>query len=77
VSKHSRRFPRLTWVSCECGCGYEGEDLVAQYLIEEALFELLDGVKLAVAQEEHQRSEYDLALEDAHRKVQEELGGVR
>lgn len=22
---------------CECGCGYEGEDPVAQYLLEEAL----------------------------------------
>lgn len=30
-------IPRFTWVTCECGCGYEGEDEVAQYLIEEAL----------------------------------------
>jgi hypothetical protein len=26
-------------VRCECGCGYEGEDEVTQYLIEEAAFE--------------------------------------
>lgn len=72
--KHSRRFPRLTWVRCECGCGYEGEDLVAQFLLEEALFEMLDGVKLAVMQEENQRSEYEVALEDAHRQAREALG---
>jgi hypothetical protein len=27
----------LTWVRCECGCGWEGEDEVTQYLIEEAV----------------------------------------
>lgn len=37
VSRHSGSFPRFTWVTCECGCGYEGEDEVAQHLIEEAL----------------------------------------
>lgn len=47
---------------------------MAQFLLEEALFEMLDGVKLAVMQEENQRSEYDLALEDAHRQAREALG---
>jgi len=27
----------LTWAACECGCGFEGEDHVTQYLIEEAV----------------------------------------
>lgn len=27
---------------CDCGCGYEGEDDVAQYLIEEAVFEYVE-----------------------------------
>jgi hypothetical protein len=29
-------------VHCECGCGYEGEDLVTQYLVEEACMVALD-----------------------------------
>jgi len=33
----SLSFPRLTWVSCECGCGWEGEDEVTQWLVEEAV----------------------------------------
>lgn len=35
-------FPPFTWVRCECGCGFEGEDDVAQFCIEEA-FLLLQG----------------------------------
>jgi len=27
---------------CECGCGFEGEDEVTQWLIEEAAFMALD-----------------------------------
>lgn len=27
----------MTWVQCDCGCGWEGEDEVTQYLIEEAV----------------------------------------
>lgn len=32
----------MTWVQCECGCGFEGEDPVAQYLLEEALMARLE-----------------------------------
>jgi len=32
----------LTWARCECGCGWEGEDEVTQWLIEEAAFAALD-----------------------------------
>jgi hypothetical protein len=28
----------LTWARCECGCGWEGEDEVTQWLLEEAAF---------------------------------------
>ncbi len=35
-------FPALTWTSCECGCGFEGEDDVTQFCIEEALLDRLD-----------------------------------
>lgn len=47
---------------------------MAQFLMEEALFELLDGVKLVVAQEEQRRSEMDVALAEAHRQAREALG---
>jgi hypothetical protein len=29
-------------VACECGCGYEGEDELVQYLLEEALMTALE-----------------------------------
>jgi hypothetical protein len=32
----------LTWVECECGCGFEGEDEVTQFCIEEAAALTLD-----------------------------------
>jgi hypothetical protein len=35
-------FPRFTWVACECGCGYEGEDPVAQWQLEDALMYRLE-----------------------------------
>ena len=40
--RSSGSFPRLTWATCECGCGWEGEDEVTQWLIEEAAFSVLD-----------------------------------
>ena len=40
-------FPRLTWVACECGCGFEGEDDVVQFLIEEACMIGLDAAQAA------------------------------
>jgi hypothetical protein len=43
----------LTWVACECGCGLEGEDDVAQFCIEEAALMTLDA-KQAEALEEAQ-----------------------
>lgn len=27
----------MTWVRCECGCGWEGEDEVTQWLVQEAV----------------------------------------
>lgn len=32
----------MTWTSCECGCGWEGEDEVTQFLIEEAAWLTVD-----------------------------------
>lgn len=31
----------MTWVRCECGCGFEGEDDVVQFCVEEAVMERL------------------------------------
>lgn len=43
ASRWSAPIPRLTWVRCECGCGFEGEDEVVQFLLEEALAILVEG----------------------------------
>ena len=59
---------------CECGCGYEGEDPVAQYLLEEALLEMLDAIKLAVAEEEQREYEKQRLIEQTHQLVDRELG---
>lgn len=32
----------MTWCRCECGCGWEGEDEVTQWLVQEASFAALD-----------------------------------
>lgn len=50
-------FPRCTWVRCECGCGYAGEDEVAQWLLEDALIYAVD------LQDEHERVEREQAVE--------------
>jgi hypothetical protein len=33
-------------VQCECGCGFEGEDDVTQFCVEEACLLLYEGVEL-------------------------------
>ena len=45
-------FPRLAWVACDCGCGWEGDDEAAQWLVEEA-------VMLAVRAHDRKASEQD------------------
>jgi hypothetical protein len=42
----------LTWVSCECGCGFEGEDDVTQFCIEEAALIYYDAFVAAQAEED-------------------------
>lgn len=61
-------------MSCECGCGYEGQDPVGQYLLEEALLEMLDGIKLAVAQEAHREEEKQELIAQTHERVNREMG---
>lgn len=36
MKRSKTSFPPLTWAACECGCGFEGEDDVTQFCIEEA-----------------------------------------
>jgi hypothetical protein len=61
-------------VTCECGCGYEGEDPVGQYLLEEALLEMLDAIKLAVAEEEEREYERQQLINQTHELVNKEMG---
>jgi len=61
-------------VTCECGCGFEGEDPVGQYLLEEALLEMLDAIKLYVAQEEEREAEKQRLIQETHALIDRELG---
>ena len=61
-------FPRLTWATCEC-CGWEGEDEVTQFLVEEAVmsaFQLWQAREQERAFEETARAE---RLEAAARRA--------
>lgn len=51
-------FPRLTWVQCDCGCGWEGADEVAEWLIGEAIL---------VRQRVLESREADVVQDDAER----------
>lgn len=53
----SRRFPRLTWVTCECGCGWEGEDEVTQWLVEEAVQIKIRALQVGRSPEQQQADE--------------------
>jgi len=66
----SPSFPRLTWVRCECGCGWEGEDEVTQWLVEEAV--VVSGQRLAdsdVAVAAEDSSRHDRLTEMAYRAL--------
>ena len=39
-------IPPLTWVRCECGCGYEGPDEVGDFLLLEHAMIKIDGEEL-------------------------------
>lgn len=58
----------MTWVICECGCGYEGEDPVTQYLVEEACalaYELHESRVAADLAAERERVQAVAAAQDA------------
>lgn len=73
-------FPRLTWASCECGCGFEGEDDVTQFCIEEAALIHYDAF-IAAQQEAEEAAERErAAVADAMAKAKQlhfERFGVR
>lgn len=68
-------FPRFTWTRCECGCGYEGEDEVAQFLIEEALIEGLRAQDQAEHEARELASANAHAIADTHRALNQLLEG--
>jgi hypothetical protein len=53
-------------VRCDCGCGYEGEDEVVQWLVEEACYEAVD-------QAAHRAKQSEAAEQDAFRQAREAL----
>lgn len=67
-------FPPLTWVRCECGCGFEGIDPVAEYLLEEALLEMLEAAKLVALEGEAAEARKQQAIAQARELVDRELG---
>ena len=66
--RSSRGFPPLTWARCECGCGWEGEDPVTQFLIEEAAFLVLEERDARLARQPSEEDErYARLVEMANR----------
>jgi len=62
-------------VRCECGCGFEGEDEVVQFLIEEALA-ILDERREALAELAGlQEREHMSAVEQAKAEAKAALEG--
>ncbi len=62
------RFPRFTWVRCECGCGWEGEDEVTQWLIEEAVQLRIRALDVAASRRTPEDEQMDL-LEKRHAEL--------
>lgn len=56
-------------MACECGCGYEGEDEVAQFLLEEALDERVRWEERKEQEREFLRAQ----AADAKRRATEKL----
>lgn len=60
-------------MTCECGCGYQGEDPVAQYLLEEACMTALDAFEIAIDAAAHEQAQREAAIRDAQAQVRREL----
>jgi len=58
----------LAWAHCECGCGWEGVDDVAQFCAEEAGMIVVDRLEGEQMAEEDGRSEAAIGHEEAMRK---------
>jgi hypothetical protein len=56
----------LTWASCECGCGFEGEDDVTQFCIEYALDARLDRIERQAMSEANDYGLDDPSAGDSH-----------
>jgi hypothetical protein len=62
-------------VACECGCGHEGEDEVAQFLIEEACLLLLDLEEAAADRAAHDEIEHETAIAKSVDRANRLFGG--
>ena len=62
-------------MKCECGCGYEGEDEVAQFLIEEACLAHLELVEAAAEQAAAEEIKQESAVAKFVGRAQRFFGG--
>jgi hypothetical protein len=62
-------------VTCECGCGYEGEDEVAQFLIEEACLLLLDLEEAAAERAAGEEHKHENAIAKSVGRAKRLFGG--
>jgi hypothetical protein len=56
-------------VRCECGCGWEGEDEVTQYLLEECALLILDAQEAREQDEATQNAERAARLRELAQKA--------
>lgn len=74
----------MTWAHCECGCGFEGEDDVTQFCVEEAMNISFDAAVRKAEEEEAKANAKpgeitDPAVQaamDAAKRLHEETYGV-
>jgi hypothetical protein len=62
-------------VECECGCGYQGEDEVAQFLIEEACLLRLDLEEAATKHAASEEHEHESAIAQSLNRAKRLFGG--
>lgn len=62
-------------MECECGCGYEGEDEVRQFLIEEACLLRLDLEEAAAERAAHEEIKHKTAVEKSLARAKRFFGG--
>lgn len=68
----SMPVPPLSWVRCECGCGFEGPDPVGDYLLVEEALIRIDGDELLAEVRAAQERELKATAKQLQRDMQRE-----